>query len=270
MKKILFSFSIIGLLFIFSACSNLTNETNKIDSEKTTSSHIINDDKSHEFKRIKVRFNELYDGDTIGVIYNGRPEKVRFLLVDTPETSHPRLGEQPYGKEAKMFTRDLIRKAKTIELEFDIGPNRDKYGRLLAYVYVDGKMIQEELLKNGLARVAYVYPPNTRYIDQFRAIQEKAQKKGIGIWEIENYSQEDGFHPEMIGKAKENSDKKGMAVHNNTPKSQRGCKIKGNISSNGEKIYHTPDSPWYEKTKPEVWFCTEKEAVLAGFRSPKK
>jgi micrococcal nuclease len=263
MKKLIFLFTIIGILFLFTACSNveLTNETNKIESEV---------DQSNEYKRIKVAFDELYDGDTIGVIYDGRPEKVRFLLVDTPETSHPRLGEQPYGKEAKMFTKNLVEKAEIIELEFDIGPNRDKYGRLLAYVYIDGKMIQEELLKNGLARVAYVYPPNTRYIDQFRALQEKAQKKGIGIWEIENYSQEDGFHPEMMNGANKNSKKQSTAVPNDSSKSdENSCNIKGNISSKGEKIYHTPDSPWYEQTKPEVWFCTETEAQSAGFRSPK-
>ncbi|XKB95317.1 thermonuclease family protein [Niallia sp. JL1B1071] len=95
---------------------------------------------------------------------------MRFLLVDTPETSHPRLGKQPFGQDAKEFTTKLVEQAKTLELEFDIGQNRDKYGRLLAYVYVDNVMIQEELLKRGLAHVAYVYAPNTRYMDEFEKI----------------------------------------------------------------------------------------------------
>lgn len=151
-----------------------------------------------EFARVEVELANPTDGDTIAVYYNGHRERVRFLLVDTPEVSHPRHGEQPFGEEAKEFTSALVEGADQLELEFDIGPNRDQYGRLLAYVYADGIMIQEELLKNGLARVAYIFPPNTRYVDQFNALQKDAQKAGIGIWEIENYAQEDGFYPEYI------------------------------------------------------------------------
>lgn len=205
--------------------------------------------------KFPVQLLDVIDGDTIAVNYNGNRESVRFLLVDSPETSHPRLGKQPFGKEAKEFTRNIVEDAQKIELEFDIGPKRDKYGRLLAYVYVDGKMIQEELLKKGLVRVAYIYPPNTRYVDQFNAIQKEAQQQGVGIWEIENYAQEDGFHPELMDSSSKAKDSK-------------DCLIKGNIGS--EKIYHTPDSPWYEQTKAEVMFCTEKEAKEAGFRPPKQ
>lgn len=231
MTRYVYSFFIFVLIFTMVGCSQNVNN------------------------RVQVTLAKPIDGDTIAVMYNGSEQKVRFLLVDSPETAHPRLGEQPFGQEAKEFTRSLVENAKKIELEFDIGPNQDKYGRLLAYVYVDGKMIQEELLKKGLARVAYIYPPNTRYVDQFDVIQKKAQKEGVGIWEIENYAQEDGFHPETIDSSpKENKSK--------------DCLIKGNIGR--EKIYHTPDSPWYKQTKAEVMFCTEKEAVKAGFRPPKQ
>jgi len=210
-----------------------------------------------ENNNVTVTSQSVIDGDTIAVKYNGNQESVRFLLVDSPETFHPRLGEQPFGQEAKEFTRELIENAKKLELEFDIGPTRDKYDRLLAYVYVDGKMVQEELLKNGLARVAYVYQPNTRYVDQFTEIQRVAQQQGIGIWEIENYAQEDGFHVELVNE--------GVTKDS---QNNEGCLIKGNIGS--DKIYHTPHSPWYEQTKAEVMFCTEEEAVKAGFRPPKQ
>jgi endonuclease YncB( thermonuclease family) len=53
--------------------------------------------------------------------------------------------------------------------------------------------MNEILLEQGLARVAYIYAPNTQYVDEFYAIQKKAQKKGVGIWSIENYAQEDGY-----------------------------------------------------------------------------
>ncbi|WP_044748253.1 thermonuclease family protein [Bacillus alveayuensis] len=206
---------------------------------------IIACSKQDEFERVVVKLDKVHDGDTISVIINGESETVRFLLVDTPETSHPRLGEQLFGTEAKEYTKKLVERAKKVELEFDIGPKRDKYSRLLAYVYVDGKMVQEELLKRGLARVAYVYPSNSRYLEQIRVIEEESKGKGIGTWEVENYSQEDGFHPEVM----ESQDKTSVNDKQNT---HNGCDIKGNINSKGEKIYHTPDSPWYEQTKAEV------------------
>ena len=70
----------------------------------------------------------ITDGDTIKVRINGRVEAVRFLLVDTPETNHPRLGEQPFGQEAKAFTKKML-EGKTVQLEKDVS-DRDKYNRL--------------------------------------------------------------------------------------------------------------------------------------------
>ncbi|QOR67059.1 thermonuclease family protein [Cytobacillus suaedae] len=251
MRKYL-SFSFVFVLtIVLYGCANInTPDTENVSHEDQST--------GSSFAKIEVELDRGIDGDTVSVFYNGQEESVRFLLIDTPETSHPRLGKQPFGQEAKEFTSQLIHQANTIELEFDIGANRDKYGRLLAYVYVDGKMLQEELLKEGLARVAYVYPPNTRYIDQFTALQKEAQKEGKGIWEIEDYVREDGFNSEVD------------ESNTNTDSVSSDCNIKGNINSSSEKIYHTPDSPWYEKTKPEVMFCTEEEAIKAGFRPPKQ
>ena len=83
--------------------------------------------------------------------------------------------------------------AAELTIEFDIGERIDKYGRLLAYVYVDGKSVQKSLLAEGLARVAYVYPPNTRHLTPFEEVQAIAKEKGLGIWSIENYATESGF-----------------------------------------------------------------------------
>lgn len=133
------------------------------------------------------------DGDTIVISLKGKEETVRLLCVDTPETQHPRLGVQPFGPEASDFAKTVLHKGKKIEVEPGINWGRDKYGRLLAYLYVDGKMFNELLLEKGLARVAYVYPPNTKYVDRFYDIQDKAKKKGAGIWSIENYATDDGY-----------------------------------------------------------------------------
>jgi endonuclease YncB( thermonuclease family) len=134
----------------------------------------------------------VVDGDTVKVRVNGQEETIRLLLVDTPETVHPNKPVQPFGKEASNYLKSLLPSGKTVSIELDVS-ERDKYGRLLAYLYVDGKMVNELLLQKGLARVAYVYVPNTRYVDTFRDIQRTAQEQGIGIWSIENYVQEDGF-----------------------------------------------------------------------------
>lgn len=202
-----------------------------------------------------VQLVEVVDGDTIKVQMNGKTETVRLLLIDTPESVHPSKPVQPFSKEASKYTEDLLRDAD-VELELGIG-ERDKYGRLLAYVYADGKSVQESLLKRGLARVAYVFEPNTKYVDEYQDTQKKAQQEGVGIWSLENYVQEDGYvsSGSEAGKSEVASEK-----------SSAECRIKGNINSSGEKIYHVISGRYYKITKPEQWFCSEEEAIKAGFR----
>lgn len=142
--------------------------------------------------QIPVTLVSTTDGDTIRVMYNGKDEPVRYLLIDTPETNHPRLGKQPFGDEAKERNRELVNSGD-LTIEFDIGEKRDKYDRLLAYVYVNGQSVQETLVREGLARVAYVYPPNTRYLTPFEEAQEIAKSKKIGIWSVEDYTTDSGF-----------------------------------------------------------------------------
>ncbi|WP_249306128.1 thermonuclease family protein [Lederbergia citrea] len=142
--------------------------------------------------QIPVKLVKTIDGDTIKIRYQGKDQNVRYLLIDTPETNHPRLGKQPFGEEAKERNNQLVKSGK-LTIEFDVGERVDKYGRLLAYVYVDGKSVQQTLLEEGLARVAYVYPPNTRHLTPYEEAQQRAKIKGIGIWSIENYATDTGF-----------------------------------------------------------------------------
>ncbi|WP_052712252.1 thermonuclease family protein [Domibacillus indicus] len=139
------------------------------------------------------------DGDTavfsFDADFDGEKDEfsARFLLIDTPETRHPQLGRQPLGEEAKKRTEKLLQSG-SITIEFDIGQRLDKYDRILVYVYVDGESVQEKLLEEGLARVAYVYPPNTRYLDEFEEKQQTAKKKERGIWSIDGYVTDRGFN----------------------------------------------------------------------------
>ncbi|WP_432357193.1 thermonuclease family protein [Sporosarcina sp. UB5] len=154
--------------------------------------------------QVPVKLVRTIDGDTIKVLYNGKEMNVRYLLIDTPETSHPRLGKQPFGDEAKERNRELVNSG-ALTLEFDIGERVDKYDRLLAYVYVDGKSVQKTLLAEGLARVAYVFPPNTRHLTPFEEAQAEAKKKELGIWSIENYATNSGFNSDVVPSTSGNS-----------------------------------------------------------------
>lgn len=213
------------------------------------------------------------DGDTIKVqLDNGLSEKVRLILVDTPETKHPRLGVQPFGKEASAFTtKELTGKKVTLELDVE---QRDRYGRLLAYVWVGNTLFNERLIEEGLARVA-VFPPNTKYVDRFREVQKKAQASEIGIWSIENYAQDDGYNSDGTQEAPQpDSDSNSGGSYVNDPSDDQetnlGCKgkIKGNANS---KIYHVPGGSYYEGLKDNVvWFCSEAEAEAAGYRKSKR
>lgn len=229
-------------------------------------------------KLIPATIVKNVDGDTVNIRLNGKIEKVRMLCVDTPETHHPRLGVQPFGQEASDYTKKILSVGTKVEIETGIGNGRDKYGRLLAYIYVNGKMFNEMLLEQGLARVAYIYAPNTQYVDEFYAIQKKAQKKGVGIWSIENYAQEDGYNTDEVEDSKQNDSTSpgtstGSGYQNNPSDDQEtnlDCKgkIKGNANSH---IYHVPGGSYYNLTTDNiVWFCSEKAAEDAGYRKSKR
>jgi micrococcal nuclease len=121
----------------------------------------------------------VVDGDTIDVQLDGRRVRVRYIGIDTPETKHPTKGQEPCGPEAAEANRTLI-EGQTVRLELDVQP-RDRYQRLLAYVYVGEVMVNAELVRQGYAQVA-TYPPNVRHQDQFVAFQQAAREHKAGCW----------------------------------------------------------------------------------------
>ncbi len=123
----------------------------------------------------------VVDGDTLVVRAAGREETVRLIGVDTPETVHPTIGAQPGGPEASAFTRRLLPPGTRVTLELDV-QQRDRYGRMLAYIYLpDGRMLNAELLRTGLAQLLTI-PPNVRYVDLFARLQREAREAGRGFW----------------------------------------------------------------------------------------
>lgn len=133
-------------------------------------------------KKIDVTFSKCVDGDTAKFMLKNEEITVRFLAIDTPETKHPTKGEEPYGKEASEFTCNAVQNAKTITLEYDEGSDElDKYDRHLAWVYVDGVLLQDTLIKEGLAKVAYLYG-DYAYTEQLQKSEEIAKQQQLGIW----------------------------------------------------------------------------------------
>ncbi len=121
------------------------------------------------------------DGDTIIVSQGGVSETVRLIGMDTPEVKDPRKPVQCYGAEASAKTKSLL-KGQKVRLEPDpLGDNRDKYQRLLRYVYLpDGTFLNETLVKQGYA-FAYVVFPFSK-MDQFKADEAAAESAHLGLW----------------------------------------------------------------------------------------
>jgi micrococcal nuclease len=121
----------------------------------------------------------VIDGDTIEVSIEGQTYKVRYIGIDTPETKHPDKPVESFGPEAAAQNEELVG-GKVVELEKDVSET-DKYGRLLRYVYVDGLMVNAELVRLGFAQVS-TYPPDVKYQDLFLRLQQEAREANRGLW----------------------------------------------------------------------------------------
>ncbi|HEU4366676.1 MAG TPA: thermonuclease family protein [Methylomirabilota bacterium] len=128
---------------------------------------------------LEARVVRVVDGDTIHVRVNGRVEKVRYIGVNTPELHHPTRGEEPGGRQAHAANRRLV-EGKRVRLDLDV-QSRDRYGRLLAYVWVGDTMVNAELIRLGYAQVMTV-PPNVRHQALFLKLQRDAREAGRGLW----------------------------------------------------------------------------------------
>ncbi len=118
------------------------------------------------------KVERVIDGDTI-ILQNG--ERVRYIGIDTPEMNPL----EYYAWEATVANLKLV-EGKIVRLEFDV-ERRDRYKRLLAYVFVDTIFVNAWLIKEGYART-YFFPPNIRYKTLFLKLEKEAKSEGLGIW----------------------------------------------------------------------------------------
>ena len=187
----------------------------------------------------------VIDGDTIDI--NG--QRIRLEGIDAPETAQTcglnGGGTWPCGRAAAKALLALVNNA---DVACD-SRGYDKYSRLLAVCFVDGKEINSMLVRTGYAWAFVKY--SATYLED----EKTAQASNLGVWQ---------------GPAQAPWDFRHQGWQTAEAAAPKGCAIKGNISRSGQ-IYHMPWSPWYEKVtidpnRGERWFCTEAEAQAAGWR----
>lgn len=120
----------------------------------------------------EVLCTRVIDGDTIEVLGG---ERVRYIGIDTPEMRPI----EAWAEAATSANRELV-EGRMVRLELDV-QERDRYGRVLAYVWVGGLLVNEELVRLGYAQVS-TYPPNVRYQERFLAAEGEARAAGRGLW----------------------------------------------------------------------------------------
>ncbi|MDR0550825.1 MAG: thermonuclease family protein [Spirochaetaceae bacterium] len=137
-------------------------------------------------KMLRARVSRHIDGDTVELEFAAPPagfnraEKIRMIGVDTPETVHPQKDVEFFGREASDFTKKmLLGKDVYVALDWD---TRDKYGRLLVYIYTaQGVCHNAELIRQGYAHAYTRFP--FRFMDEFRILEQEARAKKRGLWE---------------------------------------------------------------------------------------
>lgn len=154
----------------------------------------------------KVTLSKCVDGDTARFILNDEKIKVRFLGINAPEIASSTKKAEAYGDKAKDYVCNKLKKAEKIELEYE--PNsdqKDRYDRYLAYIFVDGKLLEEDILKKGYAEVKYANK-NFKYYDSMIKAEEKAKKNKVGIHSGEEETEED-FLSSLFKLVKKNAKK---------------------------------------------------------------
>lgn len=175
----------------------------------------------------------VIDGDTIEVTFeDGRVERVRYIGIDTPERY------EDLSREATEANERLVA-GKKVRLKRDVS-ERDKYGRLLRYVYVGSLFVNAELVRQDYAAVA-TYPPDVKYADLFVRLQREAREKQVGLWAPKK---ERAVEPQRRGQFVGN--KRSKKLHNLAHSS---CQYYVSLMSEANKVF----------------FNSEQEAMDAGY-----
>tara|TARA_Y100001934_G_scaffold242203_1_gene297796 strand:+ start:2887 stop:3516 length:630 start_codon:yes stop_codon:yes gene_type:complete len=190
------------------------------------------------------------DGDTLEF----SDQRVRLQGIDAPELNQKcwlEGSKWPCGKESSRALQNLIDGAVVRCQKID----RDRYGRIVARCHSNGHDIGHAMVASGMALAYRKY--SSGYIDA----EVAAKAKEVGIWKSK-------FIEPWLWR-------RGKRLFNQISHNKKNCKIKGNISRSGKRIYHAPGSTYYGRTRitesnGERWFCSEKEAKDAGWRKSRR
>jgi micrococcal nuclease len=200
----------------------------------------------------------VVDGDTIVVNYKGKPEKVRLLCVNTPESVHPDKKQNTFmGKMASDYTKERL-KGKYVDLEFE-GAFRGRYGRLVAYVFVDGKNFNLELVREGLSPYYTKYGLSEKYDQEFREAERYARDHRLNIWGDPGLTQKYLRLKSKWGQYR-------STISSSTATIQ--TKEWKYVASKNSKVFHRPDCKWAKKISPKnlIGFESREEAIRSGRR----
>ncbi|MDA3840145.1 MAG: thermonuclease family protein [Patescibacteria group bacterium] len=219
---------------------------------ENTEEKVAESNENIELKKLtSYKVIDVIDGDTIKVNIDNQIKTVRLIGIDTPETVHPEKPVECFGRESSQKLKELLSGAEVYLEKDKTQDNLDKYSRLLRYVYRnDNLFINKWMIENGYA-YEFTYEIPYIYQNDFKEAETSAKNNKLGLWSDDVCIDFDS-QP--------------------TEENKKYCLIKGNISYNtGEKIYHHLGCDEYEKTiintaKGEKWFCSEEEALKAGWR----
>ncbi len=189
----------------------------------------------------------IADGDTFTLLTSDKQQvKIRLAEIDAPESS------QPYGNKSKQALSGLIF-GKDVRV---VVQTTDRYGRTVGRPYVGNLDVCEEMVRVGAAWVYRQYVVDESLFD----VENDAREARRGIWGLSESEQVEPWNW-----------RRGL---NRTGAIPDGCNIKGNINRKGDHIYHVPGRSSYGATrinesKGERWFCSEEEAIAAGWRAPR-
>lgn len=174
-------------------CNKSTGSVNKSENSSEISTRTVEENTENKAEsttsvdRDIVTLSKCVDGDTTHFNLNGEDITVRYLAINTPESTTKK---EFYGKEASNYVCNKLKNASKIELEYDSESDKlDKYDRVLAWVIVDGEVLQKNLVENGYAEVKYIYG-NYKYLNELKKLEKEAKSKKLGMWQDykEDYS----------------------------------------------------------------------------------
>jgi micrococcal nuclease len=143
----------------------------------------------------QVYVERVVDGDTfVARFKNGESERVRLIGVDTPETVHPKKPVEHFGREASDYTKRHL-EGKIIGLTYDQN-KRDRYGRVLAYVWIGETLYNNQIIREGYAFAFTKYPFNDEYMKMFRESERYARENDIGLWAERDEADDEKLEPE--------------------------------------------------------------------------